>query len=251
LQNSISYKSLLGQVSSSSFFIYDNSPLPDCVSDLGSVHYISDSCNSGLGVAYNKAARYANEKSKKWMLLSDQDSLFPANFITILVESIRFNQNISLFCPVLVSNKINLSPCYFILGKGFPIKDMNSGAQSLFGKSVLNSGLTIKLDNFIELGGYNEEIKLDYSDHEFISRYKIRYKECFVIPIKVKHSFSSFESNADNSLVRFNYYCQGAWWFSKRSITRLSIIVALIRAIKLTIHFRSIRFFVIYLKNFR
>ena len=58
LEDSKSYQSLLRD-KDITIFAYDNSPTPQEV-NVKNVIYVHDSQNSGLGVAYNKAAQYAN-----------------------------------------------------------------------------------------------------------------------------------------------------------------------------------------------
>ena len=72
LEDSKSYQSLLRD-KDITIFAYDNSPTPQEV-NVKNVIYVHDSQNSGLGVAYNKAAQYAKCEHFEWLLLLDQET---------------------------------------------------------------------------------------------------------------------------------------------------------------------------------
>jgi hypothetical protein len=72
--------------------------------------------------------------------------------------------------------------------------------------------MCIKLEAFNKNNGYNELIKLDFSDHDFIKRFKKSIGDRFiVINLKVYHKLSSVTRNSfESDMVRFDYYLEGA-----------------------------------------
>ncbi len=104
--------------------------------------------------------------------------------------------------------------------------------------------MCIRLDAFEKTGGFDEGIGLDFADHDFVRRYRRHFRNFLLIDVACRHGFSDKEtSDIHVSLARFGRYCEGA----KRSIKSFAdpfslLPVAIARAIRLTLRFRSIRF---------
>ncbi|MDP9076357.1 MAG: glycosyltransferase [Bacteroidota bacterium] len=228
--------------------IYDNSPdiqdAPLNNQEKLNIIYVADKLNGGVSKAYNYAATIAGRK-KKWLLLFDQDTFFPTDFIQVYIKAIQKNPTEKLFAPVMLTdNDKIISPCVFKLKRGFYGKDKEPGIYSLKNRSLINCGLCINLLSFRNIGGYNEKIKLDFSDHDFVSRFNTQISDRFVlIDLKVKHQLSTALKNTLTAdIVRFDYYLEGASQFSSSfgEATILNI-NALLRALKLgVVHKRFI-----------
>ncbi len=75
-----------------SLFIYDNSPIRQTskiLADTKEIVYVHDAHNSGLSKAYNVAAAHARNNNKKYLLLLDQDTLFPESSLNIYIDAFR------------------------------------------------------------------------------------------------------------------------------------------------------------------
>ena len=70
--------------------------------------------------------------------------------------------------------------------------------------------MLINLEAFRLVGGYNEKVKLDFSDFQFIERFKKRFDSFYVINVIAKHAFSDTEINTSKLNKRFISYCDGA-----------------------------------------
>ncbi len=70
--------------------------------------------------------------------------------------------------------------------------------------------MLVKLEAFHEVGGYNEKVKLDFSDFQFIERFRKVYKTFYVIDIICEQDFSDDEISLPTQAKRFRYYCEGA-----------------------------------------
>jgi len=259
LKNSESFNSIKSQLEKynekSFFYIYDNSKLPHIVNNNENIHieYIHDSSNSGLSFAYNLASKYAFKLNKKWLVLLDQDTDFELNYIKTLIESIKHNPNIELFAPILtIDNNQLFSPCQFKLNRGFLIKNINPGKHSLTNFSPVNSGMVVKLDLFNRAGGYNEKIKLDFSDFQFIEKVKKFNSDFYVIPSVNFQDFSNNEKNVVKLNNRFYYFCNGAKNFERNTYfdSFLFFMVVSQRMLSLIIKTQSLIFLRTFIENY-
>lgn len=228
-------------------YIYDNSPIAQKVLEYKGlrIDYVHDPSNSGISKAYNSAANFAWELNKRWLILFDQDTSISYGAIDAYKDAfIKYNE-IKLFSPLLYSKGTIISPSVFKYRKGRPPKNHPiTGINSLKELSPLNSGMAIKLDEFLEIGGYNESVPLDYSDFAFIDRFK-KYNNSFVIlNLKLEHGLSSYEKvPIDISIKRYKSLCIGLVNSSNGKLNLLlSFFVALQRCVKLTIEYKEINY---------
>lgn len=260
LQNSISFTSLTSEVKNNfhhqiDIVIYDNSPQSmyeqNEYYECWNIHYIHNPSNPGVSKAYNEAAKLGKELHKKWLLLLDQDTNFPNDALRKYCLAVRTNYNIPLFVPILVSKDGNIySPCRYRFKRGFTVRNVEFGLQKLSNKSVLNSGMLINLDIFHKIGGYNEKLMLDFSDFDFIDKYRKVSNNFYVIETKCIHELSSTENDFDKSLNRFVRYCISMNFIAKFDFDTITLfLITLVRACKLSIKFGNLSFLSIFFKN--
>jgi len=256
LQDSLTFKTLLNSVNSVNqitLYVYDNSPVnsyEDLSLDHITVKYHNDYNNSGISKAYNAAAMYAKANSKKWLLLLDQDSHLPLDFLHNMNNAITRNKDEKLFAPILTQNELILSPCKFRFMKGSPLKKIEEGIFPLDGHSVFNSGIVVKLSEFLRVGGYNENIPLDFSDHSFIHRFKKFNKTIVVMPINIEHQLSSQSNDKDIIFRRFKQYCFGVKRYAETEGGKGWLFFwTLMRSIKLTMQFKEVKFLKVFFET--
>jgi rhamnosyltransferase len=198
--------------------VYDNSPKPDsdinnslsCYSNI-IINYVSDTSNKGLSYAYNYGANLAREKNYNWLLLLDQDTRVSSEYLNIIYKEVPQNPLIKLFCPKLYLKDGSLfSPCRYFFKRGFQLKEIKEGINSLKQLSPVNSGMLISTDAFFEAGGYNEKVKLDFSDFQFIERFKRKYDNFFVLKTSFLQDFSNDEVDPIILNNRFKNFCESA-----------------------------------------
>jgi GT2 family glycosyltransferase len=196
--------------------VYDNSPaefIQEEINPQGKfvIKYIRDTSNSGVSKAYNEGALLAQTLQKKWVVFFDQDTLLPANFFTVLLDSIARHPEQVLFVPRLMANNIQLSPCRYLFAKGIPYKKEHpAGICTLKRKNLLNSCLCIRLDAFFHAGGYRDRVHLYYSDFVFINYFKKKYPTFFLLDVNIPHGMSALENGIQNQLRTFSLFCIGA-----------------------------------------
>jgi rhamnosyltransferase len=205
-------------------FVYDNSAVagPIVEPPEWSIEYRHDPSNPGVSQAYIEGARRAEALGKRWLLLLDQDTFFPPAALDAYLEAMRRSPAAELFAPVLRSGDRVVSPCGYRFPLGTSLARIEPGVQPLQGKSVLNSGMCVSLAAYQEVGGHDPRIGLDFSDHEFIERFKRRYSSVCVVPVECRHGFSGDQSTeVTNGVVRFQVYCHGVRYASRGRMQRL------------------------------
>ena len=244
-------KSLITNNITCDLFVYDNSPEPDENQadqhyNNWNITYYADKLNGGVSKAYNKAAEVGYKAGKKWLLLLDQDTNFPVQTIDKYLSAIDTYPGEKLFAPKMLTDtgKI-ISPCVFKYMRGFPSVDIKIGINSFTDISVINCGMCVDIASLRENGGYNEQIKLDFSDHDFIRRFNKNITNNFVvIDLAVQHQLSAETANdTATDLNRFKYYLTGASNMESNFIETIYLkINAFLRASKLSVQHKSIIF---------
>jgi rhamnosyltransferase len=231
LEGSITFQSLGPLVRNLSaplpLLVYDNSPTPMGRPGPGShegwdIHYVHDPSNPGISRAYLAGARMAAARSKRWLLLLDQDTLFPPDSLVRYLAAIRRYPDVRLFAPILKSQKRLISPCLYRFKLGFRLQRIQPGARALAGLSVLNSGMCVAVEDYLAVGGHDVRIGLDFADHEFIGRFKRRHDTFVVVGAECAHDFFRATARSTAShLARFQFYCSGAKYSSKGLMDRI------------------------------
>ncbi|MET6989544.1 glycosyltransferase [Sediminicola arcticus] len=236
-------------------FVYDNSPVSQKINyHKGiTIYYMHDPNNSGVSRAYNEGALYAAKNKKCWVLLLDQDTLLPVNLLETCQKAVSKYPEIKLFVPVLElkSGKI-FSPCRYKFKRGFYIKKISEGIHSLDKLSPVNSGMLIDISSFIDAGGYNNNVKLDFGDFQFIERFRKKYKYFYVLDARCIQDFSNDEVSYKSQLTRFKFFCEGARNIEKEFKSdwlTYSLLVG-IRAIVLTLKHKKFSFIFTYYYSF-
>jgi glycosyltransferase involved in cell wall biosynthesis len=220
---------LVGREERMDLFIYDNSKLNEHTNSFQyenfNVSYIHDPSNPGVSRAYNFGARHAESLNKQWVLLLDQDTVFPEKYLDQYEHAINGHPELNIFVPILkVETGQILSPCKYVHKRGRWPKTMSEGKLDTRTYSPVNSGMMINLDTFFKAGGYNEKIKLDFADFQFMEKVSKVEAHFYVINMIGQQDFSGFESNVQKLKDRFVFFCQGAkncerehfldsWWY--------------------------------------
>ncbi len=233
--------------------VYDNSKTAQNIENTKFVNfnflYHHNPNNDGIGAAYNLGGEIALKRSKKWLLLLDQDTNFARDYFVKMNEASVHNPEIKLFAPILkISNSIILSPCRFKCFYGSHLKTISPGINDFSNNQPINSGIMVRLEAFVKAGGYNEKVKLDYSDHQFIERFKKIEKYYYVINSIGEQNFSGLENDLDKILIRFKYFCIGALNFETTTLYKYFLLhlFLVLKLIKKTVKHKTLKFFPVY-----
>lgn len=227
------------------FYFYDNSPnkhnlywKDDCI-------YVHDENNSGVSIAYNAAFDFACKNNFQWVILSDQDTYYPSNYIESVFHYIK-NGTSNIYAPTLKESDFYLSPVKFKYFRGFPFSQrLNPGIIS-FDSNIypLNSGVVLGYEVFSNYA-YEVNAKLDFSDFIFFGSVAKKIKSYCLMDIEVEHSLSSNKfQNLNVLLSRFSYYIAGLKSYSiiNKCIYK-GFIFLLLRATYLNIKYGTFKFY--------
>ena len=230
---------------SSTFFIYDNSSVSQAIpeNNPGSLFYYHDAINPGVSKAYNEGFKKAKAIHKKWLLISDQDTGFPAGYFEKVKATMNTCTSDEFFVPVLKNESWFVSPFRFKLGRGVVLNEIDRQSYPLDHYRFINSGLLISVALFEKCGGYDERFPLDFSDLAFAHRI-MKYQDKFVvIPATCTHHLSSEEQNVTLSLGRFARFINASRLYGEVFDLRFILFInRFFRALKLGWQFRSFEF---------
>ena len=235
-------------------YVYDNSPVPlHSVEDLRqlNIEYVSDISNPGVSKAYNSAAKYASNNGYDWLLLLDQDTGFQDDgYINVCKRNIEIAQY-ALYVPLVKKTNGNyFSPQWMKhhipisiikeTNKSYPIKNV----------SVINSGMLINVDAFLQVGGYNENVPLDLADYQFIERLSKNVDDFYLMDYVLYQSFSNDVDSLDSLIFRFKSYCVSSLHYDAGLVSRCDILFTMLkRCASLSWRTKKLTFLLIMLKT--
>jgi rhamnosyltransferase len=258
IAESVSFQSLQRIFSKTSlqphFFIYDNSPVAQHFSTSeATIDYHHDSLNRGVSKAFNEGFRFAKALNKKWLILLDQDTVFPEDSFTIYRKNIIQYPHINIFVPSAKSKHTTISPFRLVNGKGKALNHLLAGVHSLEEKYFINSGLCISSDAFESAGGFDERFPLDYSDIVFVDRLKKKNRSFVLMELTCNHSLSANVDHLVSTSVvaaRFKQFCSATKFYKTISNKKVNIaLIILPRALKLSWMKKDIQFLAIVIKT--
>ncbi len=157
-----------------SLLIWDNSPEPLANPQLSiPFTYRHSGQNPGVSGAYNHAMQFALEHGHTWMLLLDQDSEITAGFLRTMLEHARAladKPEIAAVTPTVRVGTALASPRQQLFNKNRAYPAGESGIAE--GEAIaINSGCLMRASALSDIGGFDLDFWLDYSDlyvfHQF------------------------------------------------------------------------------------
>lgn len=227
-------------------YVQDNSPEPMAHQARlpEGWRYVHRPDNPGLSAAYNSAAGYAREAGIEWLMLVDQDTRFPVGMGSRQRRLPAEFPGVGMFVPrVRIMDGRYMSPVkkrhYFTRPATVPLQ----GSVRLDDTAVINSGLMVSTDRFLECGGYNENVFLDFSDFQFVDRFSAVCPEAVVTREECLQAFSACDDKGERQMSRFGRFCMSAGSFRpRRRMERIMVkLVILKRALSLALGSRSLR----------
>lgn len=223
--------------------VYDNSPeSQEAPSD---IYYYHNAFNGGVSVAYNYGIELAEKIAGKYIILFDQDTVFDSKTLSYYKNAVLKHGENYIYAPICKNGDKIYSPFIEAGVRNCCQSKSNFEYRSVYdlqGKSLINSGLMIPLKIIKEVGRFNENIKLDFSDIYFIELYKKKYQFIILLDVYLEHHLSGDEGkNKNKELNRFRYYCNGAREYLK-STNKPSRIrkMVIFRMIRLIVKYKSV-----------
>ena len=136
--------------------------------------------NPGISVAYNNAFEYAVKNFFQWIVFLDQDTTLPSETFQVYKHTALINNiDLPIKVPLIYYSEGKLlSPSKYINYK-YRALSINKNVPKINLKKVscINTGLMIYTDFFLKNDKYDETLRLDFCDHDFIERSKRHIKE--------------------------------------------------------------------------
>lgn len=143
--------------------VYDNSPSPAPVTALPfNAHFISNPDNNGTAEAYHAGARHAAEKGCEWLLLLDQDTCLPSDYLERVQDAIAATPNAVALVPSVLHGNQPVSPAIINASGSIVPCDNPEREDSI--TTAISSGVVIRRAAMASMT-FPPEIWLDYVDH--------------------------------------------------------------------------------------
>ena len=136
--------------------------------------YIDMDGNKGIAAALNKGIEYLNSKNIDFALTMDQDSLFPTKYYPNILKLV---------------NKYKTD--YSVIGLNF--NQDNGGLDEIIEAPYwITSGNFVNISDFMSVGGFMNELFIDYVDFELGYKFKKNgFKICYLKDFSLKHTIGN------------------------------------------------------------
>jgi GT2 family glycosyltransferase len=187
--------------------VYDNSsescPLP-YDPNLTFIHH-HDAGNGGIAAAYNFALRIAVDRRIGWLLLLDQDSKFPDDYLTAVDQAIcEYASTSSVIAAVPRAwwkNQL-FSPNQVRYGRHTPLhRDLEGVCEHEI--TAINSGAMVRTEFLFRLGGFTPNYRLDCVDRWLFRRIYSAKNTVAILPVDIQHNLSVLDYRGNISLERY------------------------------------------------
>lgn len=252
LRDAVAYATFVRQNKFAHLVVYDNSPADYHQTEKNiphEIHYVHDIHNGGLSKAYNYGATLAKELGYDFVLLLDQDTEFPADALQQYIAATKYHM---LIVPNVV---LKTGLCFSPVSSGwFGVRPVNlpEGVYSMSTYNAINSGCCVPVDLYWQAGGYNEAVRLDFSDYEFQRRLRNVSTSLYVLPLVARQDFSNDEQNKEKLLTRFHFFLEGANGCELSGVReRMQMFVMVLKhTLALSLRTKNWKFIILYLKKY-
>ena len=178
--------------------------------------------NQGLAKATNIGFDFLSTKLVDYVLLSDQDTIYPADYVKSFVDYVNLNgtNSVAAFCPFFYDANSSEYKSVYVQRKGF-VKRISARPYPIVVFQAIASGFIIDIKKFYEIGGMNEDLFIDYVDFEWCWRVnKVGYKIICLPVLKIVHHLGSGVINfiskkiSIHSSLRYYYITRNTFYLS-------------------------------------
>ncbi len=201
--------------------------------------YVNMHGNYGLSKAYNKALSDIKKEKESWVIICDQDTEITEDFLKYYKNSIEFNPDKLIFCPIINDTVGIMSPSV-LKGKKYKHTKITDFNRTIEKYSFINSCMCINSTVFESIQ-YDEKLFLDCVDHDFVKTVRKAFSENVFYVISELELFQNFsgvtKNSCDSDVIRFQIYLKDARYFYKKwyKSARSANIYLLFRALKLSL----------------
>lgn len=201
-----------GQPGRSGILLYDNTPIHRDPGPLPvGVQYQSMGQNTGLAAAYNWALTLCEEGGFSWLLLLDQDTKLPADFLQLLrleIEKHDANPDVVAIVPLVRNGNDVISPKRVGL---YGLHALPGNARGIQDDEItcINSGTAVRCSFVRSLGGFNRAYWLDYLDYWLFHQIYASGKKAAVFDCTLEHDLSVTDYARNVSKDRYRSILKG------------------------------------------
>jgi hypothetical protein len=223
--------------------VWDNSKAPaphaEELDALG-VGYVSTPDNLALSMIYNRVIANHLQQGEHLLLL-DQDSKLPPDFLSCCDATVTQNDDVDLFLPMIHANGNWVSPLTYIAGWGRYWKEPRVGRMPARETCAINSGMLIS-SRYLkgEFPGYDERLRFYGTDTQFMLDYMDRRRELVVLDVRFDHDLSFFSDHGADRAGKFRtmraayrHIYEGRPIWQRCGVATVMVLVSLVYAIRL------------------
>ena len=225
-----------------SLVICDNSPearKPDLSAIPFESEYVHSVENKGLAGAYNYALRKAAGTGRGWLLLLDQDSDLPEDFIADLSRELPLAEKdpaVSAVVPKMRYKDEYFSPSKDLFGGTARPIDMKQHGVCDFKVYAIGSACAVRVDFLQSIGGFNEFYWLDFLDRWLFAVIGARGGKVYVTDSVVDHELSILNYDKFMTEKRYANILKYETVFMKEFKSRTEQYVYYLRLVKRVIY---------------
>ena len=211
--------------------------------------YRTEGRNIGVSGAYDRGLDLATSSGADWLLLLDQDTSIPRGALQHMLENSRemkARSEIAAVVPVLMSGNQISSP--YIQG-WFRQKLIHPQFRGTPPGLLMahNSGTMVRIAALREIGGFNLDFWLDYSDIVLFDRLQRSGKRIFVAgDLQLQHSISISDYDSQVSPERYTnlLHAEASYWdlYRPLPLRALHTVRLLVRGIRQYFRLKNKRF---------
>jgi len=207
------------------------------------LHYFHQNDNRGISFAYNRIHDFAVKNNFEWIVFLDQDTTLSIEAYEVYCNKMSNSAQHLLAVPIVYANTKILSPCSTNFYQKIFSNEIVSGIMDLKHLTCINSGLMVNTKLYGSIGGYDENLKLDFCDHDFIERAKIKVDSIEILDVKFIQDFSTDNNTKAQSIFRYKIFIEDYKNYSKnRNKMLLFLRIDLKHLLRLTFKFRTFEF---------
>lgn len=207
------------------------------------LHYFHQNDNRGISFAYNRIHDFALKNNFEWIVFLDQDTTLPLETYEVYANKIENSAQHLLAAPIVYVNSNILSPCKTNFLHKLFADEIVPGTADLKHTTCINSGLMVHTKLYGSIGGYDENLKLDFCDHDFIERIKREVKTLEILDVRFIQDFSTDNNTKAQSIFRYKIFIEDYKKYSKkRNKILLFLRIDLKHLLQLTYKFKTFEF---------
>lgn len=168
--------------------------------------------NRGIAYALNQGLKYAKDNKFKWILTMDQDSICSTNMIREFENYIKHKniEDIVIICPQIIDERLNY--------ESISNNNYNQNKELM---ATITSGSLTNVEIAIEIGGFYDELFIDYVDIEFSLRARLNgYRIVKINSAKLYHELGDSKDYniLGNKVIATNHNYIRRYYFFRNGI---------------------------------